>query len=189
MESNRLHDGIGRGHASRRPRRIGQRSVSSGSDQSRSAIHRCAATGPSSICAMRSGRAIRIGTLARIVGTQLWVLRPRTSDRGKVIRRIQIAAEIAEEIASLEQQRALATASVAKVLELAKSPNFSTKRKRRPNSVGWSKQCHRTARSIAEVSVLLTVKHSTCSFERTKQEIGGESAIRACSQRASRVAE
>src|SRR5262249_30137834 len=85
-------------------------------------------------------------------------------------------SEIDRERARIQQPRPSATATAAKILELAnKTPTIPTKGRFPTNSVGWAKRCYRTPRSIAEVSVLLTLSHSTCSSAGTKQEIGGVS--------------
>ena len=80
--------------------------------------------------------------------------------------------------ARLERPLTPFVATAEKILELAKKAEFSTNRKIRPNSVDCSKRCYRTAPSIAEVSVLPTVRHSTCSSAGTKQEIGGVDGTR-----------
>ena len=46
--------------------------------------------------------------------------------------------------------------------------NFNSSRGNPQTSVDCWKQCYRTALSIAEVFVLPTVSHSTCSFAGTK---------------------
>ena len=61
-----------------------------------------------------------------------------------------------------------------------KTGRNSTNRRIRPNSADCSKRCYRTARSIAEVFVPLTLSHSTCSFAGTKRENGGPSRTRTC---------
>src|SRR5262249_21129537 len=50
----------------------------------------------------------------------------------------------------------------------------------RPNSAGCWKRCYRTAPSIAEVFVQLTLSHSICSSGGTKQENGGPCRTRTC---------
>src|SRR5262249_12659944 len=79
------------------------------------------------------------------------------------------------ELSRLSAPRPLATANAAKILEPQERPNSFTKRRLRPNSRDCSKRCFRTARSIAELFLLPTVRHSTCWPAATRQEIGGVS--------------
>jgi hypothetical protein len=78
----------------------------------------------------------------------------------------------------LEQPRPLSTTIAERILGLAKKAEILYKLKILPNSVACWKRCYRTPRSTAELCVLLTVSHSTCSSAGTKQENGGVDGTR-----------
>ena len=78
----------------------------------------------------------------------------------------------------LEQPRPLATMTALKILELARNAESLYKTQNPAEQRRLLERCCRTAPSIAEVLLLLTVRHSTCSSAGTKQEIGGEGGIR-----------
>jgi hypothetical protein len=82
------------------------------------------------------------------------------------------------ERARLEQLQPGATATAAKILELAKQAENLYKSQDPTEQRRCSKSCYRTAPSIAEVFLLLTLRHSTCWSEATKQGMGGVGGTR-----------
>jgi hypothetical protein len=87
-----------------------------------------------------------------------------------------------------QQPNTVATVKAAKILELAKQAENLYKSQVPAERAGCWIWCYRTALSIAEVFVPLTLSRSTCSCEGTKPEIGGEGGIRCRSRRAPHVA-
>jgi len=77
-------------------------------------------------------------------------------------------AMIERELGRLSHPAPTYQATGEKILKLAKQAEFLYKRRNRPNSDASSKQCYRTAPSIAELFVRLTLSRSTCSHRGTK---------------------
>jgi hypothetical protein len=78
------------------------------------------------------------------------------------------------ELARVEQPKPPVMATADRILELTQRPNFFTNRRIGPNSGDYSKSCYRTAPSIAEVFLLLTIRRLiySCRGNKTGNWLG-----------------
>jgi hypothetical protein len=85
---------------------------------------------------------------------------------------------LAAEIGRLEAPIASPAVTAERILELAKRAVFLYEKQDRAEQRKLLESCYRTARSIAELSVRLTLRRSICLRKGTKLKIGWEAGIR-----------